>query len=219
MSPRPTSLSPRENLKQARRDVHRQHLLEAAERVFAERGYDGARMQDVAEQTGLSLATVYALISGKEELYAEIHRARGRALLLRAQQATVGCESALQSLLQGVGVYIEFLTEHPDYLRILLRESQPWALEPRYISAEQERQWREGLELTAAVFRAAIAEGSIVDEDPVLLARLMIAAHQVYLVQWIEAGMTEPAAALVARTQGHVRRAFGVAAPLSSSTR
>jgi AcrR family transcriptional regulator len=203
------SASPKEHLRLARRDVHRQHLLDAAERVFAERGYEGTRMQDVAAESGLSLATVYDLIRSKEDLYADIHRVRGRALLEQAMAASVGATSALDALLRGVGAYVEFLAGHPDYLRIELRESQPWALSPRFISEEQAAQWHTGLHLAIAAFRAAIDEGSVIGEDPEILARLMIAAHQVYLGAWIEAGRVEPAAALIRRMQLHVRRAFG----------
>ena len=52
--------------------MSRQYLLDAAESVFAARGYDGTRMQDIAADSGLALATVYDLISSKEELYAEV---------------------------------------------------------------------------------------------------------------------------------------------------
>jgi AcrR family transcriptional regulator len=211
-------LSPRESVREARRNVHRQHLLDAAERVFAERGYEGTRMQDVAAEAGLALATVYGIIDGKEELYAEIHNARGRALLERAGLATANAGSAFGALIQGVRAYVEFLVEHPNYLRIQLQESQPWALRPRFTSDEQTRQWREGLQLTVGVFQAAIAEGAIVDEDPSVLARLMIAAHQVYLGEWVEAGMREPPEALIQRMQLHVRRAFGRAGARTRSS-
>lgn len=201
--------SPRRALAQARRDVLRQHLLEAAERVFAARGYERTRMQDVAAEAGLALATVYGLTHGKEELYAEVHRVRGRGLLEQAVASTAGAGSAWQGLLAGVRAYVEYLLARPDYLRLHLQESQPWALKPRFVSSEQGRLWREGLELTVEMFRAAIAEGAVVDENPALLARLMIAAHQVFLGEWIEEGMKEPPDALAARMQAHVERAFG----------
>jgi AcrR family transcriptional regulator len=199
---------PRERARRVRRDAHRRHVLDAAERVFAARGYEGARMQDVAAEAGLALATVYGVIDGKEELWAQIHDERGRALLDLATAATAGAGSALEALLRGVRAYVEFLVEHPDYLRLQLQESQPWAVRPRFTSAAQTRQWREGLALTVEVFRAAIAEGTVVDEDPALLARLMIAAHQVFLGEWVDSGMKEPREALIARMQRHVRRAF-----------
>lgn len=199
----------REVLRAARRDVERGHLVEAAERVFARRGYEGARMQEVSAEAGLALATVYGLCDGKEGLYAEIHRVRGQALLSRAAEASRGAGTAWQALQAGVRAYAEHLAEHPDYLRLHLLESQPWALRPLFKSRTQDALWREGLELTVVVFRAAIEEGTAIPGSPELHARLMIAAHQVFLGEWVEAGMREPKSELVSRMQAYVERAFG----------
>jgi AcrR family transcriptional regulator len=209
----------RDRLKQARRDTTRRHLLAAAEEVFAARGYEETRIKDVAVEAGLALATIYELYPSKEDLYADIHRTRGRVLLEHAAQAAVGASSAFDAILRGVRAYVEFLCQHPSYLRVQLREKQPWALMPRFNSAEQRRLWERGLELTVAAFRAAIAEGSVVDDDPETMARLMVAAHQVYLGRWVERGMREPVAALVERMQAHVARAFGVARRGARSSR
>jgi AcrR family transcriptional regulator len=199
----------RELLRRARHDIDQQHLLETAERVFAERGYEGTRMADVAEEHGVALATLYKLARSKEELYAAVHKERGGAMLEAAMQATQGAGSAWQALLRGVAAYVEFLVEHRDYLVLHLQESQPWALQPRFISAPQTKLWQSGLQLTVDVFRAAIAEGAAVDENPLLLARLMIAAHQVYLGEWVETGMREKPSELIVRMQAHLERAFG----------
>lgn len=204
--PRPA----RETVGDARRSLYRERIVEAAERVFAREGYAGARMQDVAAEAGLALATVYTTIASKEETYAAIHEARGRALLERAVAASVGATSAFAALLSGVETYVRFLAEHRDYLRIHLNEAQPWALDPKFVCGEQKRQWKQGLELSRSVFAAAIAEGSVIAGDPTLHARLMIAAHQVFLVEWVEGKMKEPIESLIRRMQEHVRRAFGV---------
>lgn len=188
--------------------MYRELILPAAERVFAERGYEGTRMQHIAAEAGLALGTVYRATEGKAEIFAAIHRLRGDELLTRAAAAAQGATSTLDALLRGVKAYVEFLVEHPHYLRIHLTEGQPWALSPRFSSAEQQRQWSEGLALSVAVFRAGIAEGVLVDDEPERLARLMIAAHQVLLVDWVESGMTAPPPVLIERMQAHVRRAF-----------
>jgi len=202
----------KEAARSARRGLHRTLVLEAAERVFAESGYEGARMQDVANEAGLALATVYATFRSKEEIFAAIHELRGRALLAVAAGAAAGAGGArapaLAALLGGVEAYVAFLAEHPDYLRIHLKESQPWALDPKFTTAEQRRQCREGLELTVSVFRAGIAEGSIRAGDPALFARLMIAAHQVFLAHWVEGGQKEPRPLLLERMRDFVTRSF-----------
>jgi AcrR family transcriptional regulator len=199
----------REILRRAREDAGHQHILEIAEGVFAERGYEGTRMVDVAEQCGIALATLYKLARSKEELYAAVHRERGGAMLESAMEATAGAGSAWQALQRGVRAYVEYLVQHPDYLVLHLQESQPWALQPRFISTPQTKLWQSGLQLTVNMFRAAIDEGAAIDEKPEVLARLMIAAHQVYLGEWVESGMKEAPAALIERMQAHLERAFG----------
>ena len=52
-------------------------LTDVALRVFAERGYDGASMDDVARAAGITKASIYHHVSGKEEL---LSRGLGRAL-------------------------------------------------------------------------------------------------------------------------------------------
>jgi AcrR family transcriptional regulator len=52
-------------------------LTDVALRVFAERGYDGASMDDVARAAGITKASIYHHVSGKEALLA---RGLGRAL-------------------------------------------------------------------------------------------------------------------------------------------
>lgn len=198
----------KERVKKARNGAYRQIVLAAAERVFADRGYDGARMQDIAAEAGLALATLYGAAGGKEDLYGAIHAERGEALLAEAAAKSAKARSPRDALRLGVEAYVAFFAEHPHYLRIHLKESQPWALSPRFTTEIQRRQWRQGLELAVAVFRAGIADGTFVAEDPERMARLMIATHQVFLVDWVEAGMKEAPAALVARMVAHLERAF-----------
>jgi AcrR family transcriptional regulator len=52
-------------------------LTDVALRIFAERGYDGASMDDVARAAGITKASIYHHVSGKEAL---LERGLGRAL-------------------------------------------------------------------------------------------------------------------------------------------
>ena len=71
----------RDEAREARTDVYRQHILEAAERVFAERGFEAAKVQEISSAAGLSMGTIYAIFPGKTELYAALLEERGQELL------------------------------------------------------------------------------------------------------------------------------------------
>lgn len=58
----------------------RDRLLEAAARVFAQKGYAGASVEEIAESAGYSTGALYSNFDGKEELFLEllsVRRSRG----------------------------------------------------------------------------------------------------------------------------------------------
>ena len=73
--------------------------------------------------------------------------------------------------------------------------------------AEQVRQFDTGLQIIAMFFKRAMDAGVMVEDDPVLSARLMIAAHQVMLSDYIDRGNGD-VDALIARVRAYMLRAF-----------
>jgi AcrR family transcriptional regulator len=59
----------------------RERLLRAAADVFAERGYDGTRVADIAAAAGVSNGALYAHFSSKADLLVDALRTHGRRLL------------------------------------------------------------------------------------------------------------------------------------------
>ena len=59
----------------------RERLLRAAAAVFAERGYDGTRVADIAAAAGVSNGALYAHFDSKAELLVQALRTHGRRLL------------------------------------------------------------------------------------------------------------------------------------------
>src|ERR1700761_8235740 len=57
---------------QARSRATRERLLEAAESVFAKKGYDGAKISDIAEEAGVSVGAVYFRFRDKSALFSAI---------------------------------------------------------------------------------------------------------------------------------------------------
>ena len=53
-------------------DHTRVRLLEAAAAVFAEKGYDGAGVQEIARRAGLTTGAIYGRFTGKAELLREV---------------------------------------------------------------------------------------------------------------------------------------------------
>jgi AcrR family transcriptional regulator len=98
----------------------RLRLVVAAAQVFAERGYDGAGVQEIARRAGLTTGAIYSRFSGKSELLAEAIRtfARGEFDELFAQHAF---EGRVTDVLNTVGTHL--VTRPPHAMRAILLEA------------------------------------------------------------------------------------------------
>ena len=69
----PSSQAPRPHgVRAAGKARSRQSLLDAAKRLFMERGYEGATVREIAAAAGLSTGAVFASFSDKSDLFNEV---------------------------------------------------------------------------------------------------------------------------------------------------
>lgn len=191
----------------ARAELYRAAILTAAERVFAEQGYEASRMQTVAAEAGVALGTLYKVFAGKQDVLDAIHRQQGERLINAATSQADLASGPLEAVLSGIDAYMRYLAANPNYLKIHLAGGHAWALGSGYISPEQVRQFDTGLQIIALFLTRAMDAGVMAREDPLLSARLMIAAHQVMLADYVDRGDGD-VDALVARVRRYMLRAF-----------
>ena len=75
---------------QARSKATRGKLLAAAEKVFAEQGYDGAKLSDIAEEAGVSVGAVYFRFKDKDALFQAIAETFAEEVRARMNVAVPG---------------------------------------------------------------------------------------------------------------------------------
>lgn len=191
----------------AKTSMYRSLVVDAAERLFADRGYERTKIQDIAAASGVSLGTLYSVFDGKADILEGIHDERLGELFLLAGQTMASDLPAAERLLQGNRVFIRWLTDHPDFLRIHLGSSA-WASNPGDVADGQIAAWHRGIELIGAVIERAIAEGDACEGDPILHARLMVAMQQVFMSAWVESGMKEDPEVLANQIEEQIRRSL-----------
>ena len=193
---------------EARRELYRQLILEGGQRVFAERGYDDAKMEEIAQESGLSLGTLYSVFAGKAKIFAAIHEAADEEILRRSIACVDEGMTSLDATLAGVRAWVEYFLEHPDFLRMHLREGQAWSEPSAGRGRERSRAWKEGLAMLERGVARCVADGSFVAGEPGLIARTMIAMQQVQLAWWLERDMERAHEDVVEEVLEQVRRCF-----------
>jgi AcrR family transcriptional regulator len=100
----------------------REQLIAVGRGLFAERGYDGTSIEEVAARADVSKPVVYEHFGGKEGLYAVVVDREVRSLLAMMQGAlTSGGPREL--LEQAALALLDYVEQSSDGFRILVRDS------------------------------------------------------------------------------------------------
>jgi AcrR family transcriptional regulator len=103
----------------ARRDV----IERAATEVFAERGYEGASMDEIARRSGVTVPVVYDHFESKQALHRRLlerHFAELRAIWREHTARDVPLERRLE---QAVDAWLAYVESHPFAWRMLFRDT------------------------------------------------------------------------------------------------
>jgi AcrR family transcriptional regulator len=100
----------------------REQLIEIARGLFAERGFDGASVGEIAARAGGSQPVVYEHFGGKEGLYAVVVDREVRTLL-DSMRASLTSGHPRELLEQAAFALLDYIEESSDGFRILVRDS------------------------------------------------------------------------------------------------
>jgi len=108
--------------KKKEKEIRRNDIIEAAEKVFFSKGYETATMDDVAKEAEFSKRTVYVYFNSKEQLYFEI-MIRGFRMLLGMFHTTsegMKTEKAPERIRNLGRVLYQFSKEHSNYFQAIM---------------------------------------------------------------------------------------------------
>ncbi len=143
----------------------KQQILDAAEALFAARGYGQTRIIDICDAAGVAKGLLYWYFDTKESLFAELVRST-RQQLRRAQATAMDPDAdALTRLRQGTEASVRYMADHRAFFALLEVEGTDAALAEVLDESS-------ALYLSDAkkVIAEAIAEGLIPPDDIDLLA-------------------------------------------------
>jgi TetR/AcrR family transcriptional regulator, fatty acid metabolism regulator protein len=101
-------------------EIRRKQLLKAAEKVFAQKGYQDATISDVAREAKVSDATIYEYFPSKEDLLFSIPGEMTRKYkdeIIKILSYVRGWGEKLRCVIQH---YFWFYERHPDYASVAM---------------------------------------------------------------------------------------------------
>src|SRR5919198_4165120 len=140
------------------RDERRAQILDAAAGVFAERGYEGTSIDEVADAAGISKPVIYDHFDSKKDLHIALIDKQTDDMLAFWSERVSGEQSLERQLAAGFDAFLEFVETHEYAWRLLFRD--PTAADADILKAQARIQHRA----TAAI--AAVGEANVDEGVP-----------------------------------------------------
>jgi TetR/AcrR family transcriptional regulator len=149
--------------KEREKESRREEILNAAQKVFFEKGLQLSTMDEIAEAAELSKGTLYLYYRSKEDLYLAV-MVRGMGLLADMFQHTISRGGSPIEMVAAIGeTYYEFFRTHRQFFRMFyffnnpLFHTQVTEEMRSHCTEENQRIWK----MVIDVIQGGIAQGLI----------------------------------------------------------
>lgn len=157
-----------------RKQERPQELLDAALTIFSEKGFAGARLEDVAKSAGVSKGTVYLYYSNKEELLKAVVTEHVSPIVEEAKSLLEPEKSSASLIREAIHLWwLKYgSTKLSSITKIVLSEANAFPELARFFYEEVVRPWWDYLE---SVLKRGISRGEFADIDTEYAAQVLCA--------------------------------------------
>ena len=162
--------------KQRERERRRQQIMVAAKRVFTDKGFNKATMEDIAKEADLSPGTLYLYFKNKDELYASLSLRILQYLLMRLEHVTGEANLTSQQRIDALKEAMVDVYEFDPLILINMFHLQSSEslqnLSPKLL-AEIKNLSSNSLRVMADIFEEGMRSGVFIKKHPVAVADIV----------------------------------------------
>jgi TetR/AcrR family fatty acid metabolism transcriptional regulator len=169
----------------------RRAILHAALKVFAERGYHGCRIADVASQAGVAYGLVYHYFRNKDELLESVFDEQWTIFIAAIRAIADGPGTAAEQIASVIRFALDVFRTAPAAVRVLILEVPRT---PDVLRAGSTRQTFEtATRLVAEIVRRGQSEGELrTDVEPLVAAASVLGVLDMTLAGMVTGLLTSP---------------------------
>jgi TetR/AcrR family fatty acid metabolism transcriptional regulator len=189
------------------KELTRERILEAAEKLFAEKGFHETAMDEIVRASKVSKGGVYFHFPSKEELFFALLDKLAEALQREVQREIARRRGAVAKIQGALEVVLRTLTSQRHLAQIILRQGH--GLGPSF-----ERKRLEIYSRFARLIKEnldeALAEGSIPPINTEITAYAWLGAINELVLRWIYTGQPDPLTQTLPTLQELFLRGIGI---------
>jgi len=161
----------------------RDRILASALKVFAQKGFFGAKVSDVAEEAGVADGTIYLYFKSKDDLLISVFERQMESINVELTQAMAGGKDAMDKLRRFIRTYIQLVQSNrhgTEVITIELRQSA------KFMKEYQNPRFAEFLKLLASIIDEGQKQGKLRADIPAqVAARALFGALDELALWWV----------------------------------
>jgi len=159
----------------------RAELLDVATEVFAEQGYSGARVDEIADRTRTTKRMIYYYFGGKEQLYLAVLENAYRGIREAERVIHVGDLAPTEALRRLAELTYDHHVRHSDFIRLVMIENIHRGAFIRQIDAIREL-GQPAVGLLDEILQRGRATGEFRDDVDAFDVHMLISSYCVFQV-------------------------------------
>lgn len=179
----------------ARSDPRRRQVLEAARRLFEEKGFEATTMAELARHVGIAVGTLYKFFKDKRALYQTLVADTVRDFEVELCRALDDPELDLVGKIDAfLRIGTELFEKHLPLIRVYFAETEAaFLFTPAGLEDEALRSHQRILDALTRTMRRGVEQGILIDLDPAALALALEGMHNGFLTTMVRfPGMFTP---------------------------
>src|SRR3954469_15898872 len=176
--------------RETRANDKRGRILDAAVKVFAERGFHAATVAGIAREAGVADGTIYLYFKSKDDLLLRLFDEKMTELTAEAKAEVAGPRTAPDRLRRFIQLHLSLVERNPDLASVLIVELRQSA---QFLKAADRNKLAAYADVIAEVVRAGQESGELDGAiSPGTVKRAIFGALDELALAWLVSGRRTP---------------------------
>ena len=173
--------------------AHRQEILEAAEKVFVQKGYYRATIEEIASQAEFATGTIYNFFDSKDDLYQQVGVKIAQAFMAKFEEEVLSEDAPRDAIATLIRLRLVHFHEHRGFFRVFFDTSPGSRLDPvGAIPKDCRVIYDDYVKQVTNIFRQGVQDGTFDEFDPLYLMLSLEGIINAVVSYWSRTEADEP---------------------------
>lgn len=165
------------------REDKRRRIIEAAVEVFADKGFFGARVSEIADRAGVADGTIYLYFKSKDDILISLFEEKMAEILERLETLLGRIEEPEEKMRHYIVEHLRLVAEQPKLMQVLTVELRQSA---RFMKEYSPQAFAKYLALVGSILEDGQAKGVFRRGlDPGIFRRALFGAIDELSLEWV----------------------------------